>query len=93
MLNHGYIIASKQVAVEHKKVGWMYKEFPTDPNDSGWRVFSGDESIDYQEDPGNFGIYDTSSIISIDPEIEHFLFADVGTEIERDRLGNLSVIK
>ena len=38
----GFIIATKRVAEEEEKICFMYREAPMDPQDSGWRVFTGD---------------------------------------------------
>lgn len=47
-MNVGYIIASRQVTECGKPIGYMYREEPDDESDSGWRVFSGDETPDVQ---------------------------------------------
>ncbi len=92
MRNFGYVIASKQVTLEGLGVGWMYKEQPTDEQDSGWRVFSGYECEGYNDTPSNFGICDSATIISIDPQVEEFLLLGIGAEIERGPNGILGVI-
>jgi hypothetical protein len=91
MKNLGYMIASAQVALERQPVGWMYRETPTDVNDSGWRVFSGNEDVSFKKRPTNFGIYNAETIVEIDPEIEEFLLLDIGVEVERCPTGKLIV--
>jgi hypothetical protein len=65
----GYIIASNKVAKERKPVGYLYREQPDNENDSGWRVFAGEESEEYAEDAANFAMYNASTILEIDPTI------------------------
>ncbi len=93
MKNYGYIIASKVIGEDNHPVGWMYKEEPTDSTDSGWRVFSGIEDDKFQDDADNFAIYDASTIIAIDSEIEQFLDCVIGTEVARDASGKLIIVK
>jgi hypothetical protein len=47
----GYVIVSNRVMRDGLPVGYLYREQPDSPEDSGWRVFSGDESADYADDP------------------------------------------
>ena len=89
MIKYGYIIASHHVSKENKKVGWMYREEPTDETDSGWRVFSGEETEEYAENPENFSIYDADTIISMDDSIKELLGSPVGTSYERTTGGVL----
>jgi len=93
MKHYGYVIASIYVALERQRVGWMYREAPTDEYDSGWRVFSGIEDEAFEDDPNNFGIYDAATIIAIDPDIEEYFLLAIGTEIERGPNGVLTVSK
>jgi hypothetical protein len=41
---YGACIATDRITVEGMPVGYMYREAPHDPGDSGWHFFSGDES-------------------------------------------------
>jgi hypothetical protein len=79
----GYMIVSNQVAVENSKVGFMYRETPDNNIDSGWRIFSGAEDEDYIDNPNNFGYYDWTKILAIDPSIESLLNSPHKTAFER----------
>jgi len=85
----GYIIASSQVANEGKLIGYMYREEPDNENDSGWRVFSGEETQQYADDPTNFAMYNASTIVGIDPSITELLGTPAPAVFERDANGRL----
>jgi hypothetical protein len=85
----GYIIASSQVANGGKPVGYMYREEPDNENDSGWRVFSGEETQQYADDPTNFAMYNASTIVAIDPSIAEWLGTPAPAVFERDATGHL----
>ena len=80
----GYAFAPKQLVENKLKVRFMYREKPDNDSDSGWRFFSGFESNDYVNDPQNIGIYDVSTIISIDSDIVPFLNSPEGSVFERE---------
>ena len=55
--------ATDHITVLGKKVGWCYREQPTEGHpDSGWRFFSGEESEDYVNDDQNTEVYDLNNI-------------------------------
>jgi len=86
LCNLGYIMAPKSlVEVQHKRnaIRYAYREQPDNEQDSGWRVFHGDESDEYINSPNNIGIYHYSTIVNIDFEIMRYLSLPVGTTIER----------
>ena len=80
----GYIIASHRVTVEGRPIGYLYRERPDNENDSGWRVFSGEESQDYADDPANFSMYNASTVVEVDPSITEVLGYDYPVTFERD---------
>jgi hypothetical protein len=53
----------------------MYRDFPDNEIDSGWRFMSGKESQKYMDDPSNLEIYDVNTIANYDPEIIPLLAA------------------
>ena len=65
----GTIIASHRVMRDGARVGYLYREPPDSSLDSGWRVFSGDESEAYVDDADNFAIYNASTILEHAPEL------------------------
>lgn len=101
-LNIGkYCAASKQVAVEGRRVGFMKRIIPesftsdTDDelaaNDSGWLFLSGEESREYLSDPYSISLYRINTICNIDSDIVRFLSLPYGTEVIRRPNGELIV--
>lgn len=83
----GSCIASDEITVWGNGVGFMYRETPDTPIDSGWRFFSGYESQEFADDPDNFELYDVNIIANYDPSIIPFLDEDPGTAWGRDIAG------
>lgn len=65
----GSCIASDRITVNGLRVGFMYREEPSDSTDSGWRFLSGEESQEYLDDPGHLAIYDVNTIANYDGDI------------------------
>jgi hypothetical protein len=80
----GFVIATKRVGEEEIPVGFMYREQPMDAQDSGWRIFAGDESQEYVDNADNSDIYSATTILTIDPSIRELLTRPVGSAFERD---------
>ena len=80
---HGGCFATDMITVAGHKVGYMYREKPDFPEDSGWRFFSGKESEAYLEDPGNTAVYDVNTIANYDPTIIPLLGSPAGSAFER----------
>lgn len=86
MKNFGYILAPKVLVVNKLKVQFMYHEKPDNKNDSGWRIFSGEEGQEYVDNPNNIAIYDVETILSIDIDIEKYLLSPIGVAFERKEI-------
>jgi len=80
---HGACIASDMITVEGRKVGFMYREEPSNEHDSGWRFLSGYESQDYLDDADNHAVYDVNTIANYDRDIIPFLNAPIPSAYER----------
>jgi hypothetical protein len=80
----GACIASDEITVMGKRVGYAYRERPDHDTDSGWRFFSGEEPDGYADDPDNFSVYDVNTIANYDPQIIAILAARVGAAFARD---------
>ena len=80
----GSCIASDSITVSGKRAGFMYREKPDTPVDSGWRFFAGDESQEVADDPTYFGIFDVNTIANYDPEIIPLLDKQIGTAWRRN---------
>ena len=81
----GGCIATDMITVDGHKVGFMYREEPSNDVDSGWRFTAGTESNEYMGNPDNHSIYDVNTIANCDPDIISFLDAPIGSAFERDR--------
>ena len=84
MNNFGYVMATKLLVDNKRKVRFMYREEPSNEQDSGWRFFCGDEDQDYTDNPENIAIYDINTIIAIDKSVTPYLKSAKGTALERE---------
>jgi hypothetical protein len=89
----GGCFITDRVTVDGLKIGYMYREVPTRPEDSGWRFFSGDESEDYINDLTHTSIYAVNTAANYDPNIIPYLdtpapcaFEKVGDGPEYERV-------
>lgn len=73
MENFGYVLATKMLVNGKRKVRYMYREEPDNPQDSGWRFFCGDEDDDYVNNPDNIVICDIRTVLSVDNSILPYL--------------------
>ncbi len=80
----GYIIASHDVMVAGKPIGYLYREEPDNENGSGWRVFSGEETQEYADIPANFSIYNASTVVEKEPTIAKLLGHEYPVTFKRD---------
>jgi hypothetical protein len=66
---YGACIATDEIMVKGRAVGYAYRERPFQGPDSGWRFTAGDESDAYLDDPDNLAMYDVNTVANYDPEI------------------------
>ena len=81
---HGGCIASDLITVDGERVGYMYREKPSEPALSGWVFLAGTESQEYMDNASNFGVYEVNTIANCDPEIIPFLDAPCGVAFARN---------
>ena len=62
-------VVSRQVSGDGLAVGFLYREAPGFPNDSGWRFFSGAEDDAYTDNPDHFQILPLNEVLEGNPEI------------------------
>ena len=74
--------ATNMVMEDGLAVGYMCREQPDFPRDSGWRFFAGRESQAYVDDPRNTQVYPVAFVAEINPEIIPHLLAEAGSELE-----------
>jgi hypothetical protein len=79
----GGLMVSKMIVDKNLKPRFMYREKRTRPEDSGWRIFTGFETEEYNDNPDNIGIYNPSTILKIDPSIEDLLLKGIGSVYEK----------
>lgn len=89
----GACIASNHITLAGYKVGFMYREEPSESvkADSGWRFFSGLESEKYVDDPDNFCYYDVNTIANYDSNIIEYLESPTGSSFCRNESGKFLV--
>lgn len=80
----GYVIASNEVMLQHKPIGYFYREEPDNEQDSGWRFFSGNETDGYMDEPKNFAMYNAKTIVEMYPMIAKYLGHGYPVAFERD---------
>ena len=83
-LGLGGCLATDRILVDGLPVGYMYREHPANPQDSGWRFFAGDEDNAYMGNNANHGVYDVNTIVNYCPDILPFMEAKAGSAFERD---------
>jgi hypothetical protein len=80
-------IVTARVWEEGRPVRWLYRSEPDNERDSGWRVFAGDETADYTDDPETARLVPLRELIDRDRELAEVLRSPPGTAFERRRLG------
>jgi hypothetical protein len=80
----GYVTVSNRVMRDGRPVGYLYREKPDNADDSGWRIFSGDETQTYADDAENFSLYNASTLVELDPSLLDVLGAAYPIAFERD---------
>ncbi|MCB9778730.1 MAG: DUF2185 domain-containing protein [Alphaproteobacteria bacterium] len=79
----GGAVASRRLIDQGLPVGWMEREPPRDPRDSGWFITSGQETEAELSDASAFAVYDLDTLVRRDPEIVRFLTRPPGTVVGR----------
>ncbi|WP_285747207.1 DUF2185 domain-containing protein [Lentzea sp. NBRC 105346] len=76
-------IVSARVARDGAHAAWLYREEPGRDEDSGWRVFAGDETQEYADDASNATILPLRELIGADPALEAVFDQPPGSAFER----------
>ena len=92
-LGRGGCLATDRIVVDGCPVGYMYREAPANPQDSGWRFFAGDEDGEYMRTAGHHGVYDVNTIVNYDPAILRWLDLPAGSRLERDGDASFALIE
>lgn len=67
--NRGLCMAPDTILVEGLPVGLIYRVMPSTMHDSGWRLFTGNESEEYLANFRCNGIYDLNTVVNYCPEV------------------------
>jgi hypothetical protein len=88
-VGYGACIASDKITIDGERVGYMYREQPSEgvDSDSGWRFFSGQETQQYADEPDNFSYYNINTIVNHDKSIIPLLSAPVGSAYGKNEQG------
>jgi hypothetical protein len=74
---------SKRIIEDHEPVRWLYREEPDNADDSGWRIYAGDEDQEYCDQADNVLIVPLRELIQVERQLEQVFRAPVGSAFER----------
>lgn len=77
-------IVSNRVLQERRRIGYLYRELPDHDQDSGWRIFAGDEEPAYVDDATNCQAVSLGAVLSVDDSILALLDTPAPCAFERD---------
>lgn len=77
-------IVSNQIMNDNKPIGYIYREGPSEENDSGWHIMSGEEDDAYAEISTNFQYIAIGVVLNKDDSFVGLLNEPVGSEFGRD---------
>ena len=73
-------IVSDRITKDGFKVGYMYREQPSDGRpDSGWRFTAGNEEDEYMRDANNHHVFAINTICNYDRDIIPYLRSEIGS--------------
>lgn len=76
-------LVSLAALAEGAVVRWLYRETPDRQEDSGWRMFSGNETDEYANDAKNLTFCNVGWLVDRDPSLGRIIQADIGSALER----------
>ena len=76
-------IVSARVTRDGEPVRYLYREAPDHAEDSGWRMFAGDETNDYANTPDNAAALPLRDLLARDKELETILRTPAPCAFER----------
>jgi len=76
-------VVSRKVFDNGQMVRWMYRQAPDGDGDSGWRLFTGDETAEYLEDSKNIRLCSIGWLLDWDPSLLPAIRAEAGAAFER----------
>jgi hypothetical protein len=76
-------LVSRQVLEGGEPIGFMYRTAPAREGDSGWRMFSGFEEPEFNQDPRNFALVRLQDFGEADASVDALLDEPAGSAFER----------
>lgn len=76
--------ATRRILKDGARVGYLYREAPEGPQDSGWRFTANDESDTYMSDPNNSAKVSLGVLLSFDDSCLALLDESPGSAFARD---------
>ncbi len=76
-------LVSRAALTKGAVVRWLYREASDRQEDSGWRLFSGDETEEYTNDAKNMAICNVGWLVDRDPSLRDIIKSEVGSAFER----------
>jgi hypothetical protein len=76
-------LVSRMVADEMLPVRFLYRKEPSREEDSGWRMFSAEETEEYTDDAENIAVVRLSTLAERDKRVDALLDEPVGSVFER----------
>lgn len=78
----GAAIASRNVLERTARVGFMVRQQPLAPTDTGWRILSAIDTEDYLADPANLEVTDYNLLCALEPALIGIWAMPVGTDLQ-----------
>ena len=78
-----FAFVSKRIMDDHEPVRWLYREPADNAEDSGWRLYSGDEDQEYCDNAANVALVPLRELIRLEKSLEEIFRSPVGAAYER----------
>jgi hypothetical protein len=75
-------LVSRLIADGGKPIRFLYRQASDHDDDSGWRIFSGEEDEHYNDDPANIALVTLADVAQRDKRVDALLDAPVGSVFE-----------
>lgn len=82
-------VAVDGVLVPGARIDWAYREEPRAEQDSGWRVFAGDEMPEETADAARIGLVPLRDLLPLDADLEDLFALGAPVQLERGADGRL----
>lgn len=76
-------LVSKMCMEDNGIIRWLYREEADREEDSGWRMFSGEENEEYTDNPDNIRIVSVGYLLDKDPTLLEIIKDEISSAYER----------